>query len=72
MGDCWLDAACESTLVLLNLRGLLLAEAGRACVDDDNNGPCDQGLSIVVLPLLLVGVAMGGAMGGAAEEGGVW
>ena len=71
MGDCWLDATCESTLVLLNLRGLLLAEAGRACVDDDNR-PCDQGLSIVVLPLLLVGVAVGGAMGGVAEEGGVW
>ena len=68
MGDCWLDATCESTLVLLNLRGSLLAEAGRTCVDDDN-GPCDQGLSIVVLPLLLVGVAVGGAMGGTAEEG---
>ena len=50
------------------MRGSLLAEAVSACVDDDN-GPCDQGgFSIVVLPLLLVG----GAMGGAAEGGGVW
>lgn len=58
-------------LKLFTLRGSLLVEVGNTCADDDtdNNGLWDQALSI---PLLLVGVEAGGAMGGAAGGGGAW